>query len=93
VVIAVRYFGAIQKLSWLTQAIGVVIVLTAFGLMFAKRLQTAARNRRISDQDRFKFYQPGLTVLAGATLGVCVALTSVGAGALGSVMLLYLYPL
>ena len=32
-------------------------------------------------------------VLAGAILGVCVALTSVGAGALGSVMLLYLYPL
>ena len=26
-------------------------------------------------------------------LGLCVALTSVGAGALGSVMLLYLYPL
>ncbi|WP_396190366.1 sulfite exporter TauE/SafE family protein, partial [Flavobacterium sp.] len=36
---------------------------------------------------------PLLTVIAGVTLGVCVALTSVGAGALGSVMLLYLYPL
>lgn len=37
--------------------------------------------------------QPALTVSAGAVLGVCVALTSVGAGALGSVMMLYLYPL
>lgn len=93
IVIAVGYFGTIQKLSWLTQAIGVVIVFTAFGLLFAKRLQAVARNRRIENPDRFKRYQPGLTVLAGATLGVCVALTSVGAGALGSVMLLYLYPL
>jgi hypothetical protein len=32
-------------------------------------------------------------VFAGAVLGLFVALTSVGAGALGSVMLLYLYPL
>jgi len=32
-------------------------------------------------------------VLAGATLGLLVTLTSVGAGALGTVMLLYLYPL
>ena len=31
--------------------------------------------------------------MSGGLLGLCVALTSVGAGALGSVMLLYLYPL
>jgi uncharacterized membrane protein YfcA len=40
-----------------------------------------------------KQFQPGLTVFGGAVLGLCVALTSVGAGALGSVMLMYLYPL
>lgn len=32
-------------------------------------------------------------MLAGAILGVLVTLTSVGAGALGAVMLAYLYPL
>jgi uncharacterized membrane protein YfcA len=31
-------------------------------------------------------------VVAGAILGVLVTLTSIGAGALGAVMLLYLYP-
>jgi hypothetical protein len=36
--------------------------------------------------------QPALTVLAGAILGFLVTLTSVGAGALGAVMLVYLYP-
>ena len=37
--------------------------------------------------------QPGLTVLAGAILGVLMTLTSVSAGALGTAMLLYIYPL
>jgi uncharacterized membrane protein YfcA len=37
--------------------------------------------------------QPGLTVVAGVVLGVLVTLTSIGAGALGTVMLVYLYPL
>jgi uncharacterized membrane protein YfcA len=36
--------------------------------------------------------QPMLTVAAGALLGFLVTLTSVGAGALGVVMLVYLYP-
>ena len=31
-------------------------------------------------------------VLAGVILGVLVTLTSVGAGALGTVLLVYLYP-
>ena len=37
--------------------------------------------------------QPALTVLAGIVLGALVTLTSIGAGALGTVMLVYLYPL
>src|SRR5204863_9235111 len=42
--------------------------------------------------ETFKRAQPILTVVAGAVLGFLVTLTSVGAGALGTVMLLYLYP-
>jgi uncharacterized membrane protein YfcA len=41
----------------------------------------------------FKSWQPALTVVAGAILGFLVTFTSIGAGALGAVMLLYLYPL
>src|SRR5581483_10255799 len=40
----------------------------------------------------FKAMQPTLTVVAGAILGFLVTFTSIGAGALGAVMLLYLYP-
>ena len=47
---------------------------------------------RSTAAESFKRAQPGLTVLAGAILGLLVTLTSVGAGALGAVMLVYLYP-
>jgi uncharacterized protein len=68
-------------------------LVTAAGLLSAPYLMAFARGRRIEQPERFKALQPVLTVLAGAVLGLCVALTSVGAGALGSVLLLYLYPL
>lgn len=93
VVVIVSLGAPVAKVAWLTQAIGVVVLITAIGLMVAPRLAQLARGRRLGNPVKFKAVQPALTVLAGSTLGVCVALTSVGAGALGSVMLLYLYPL
>ena len=93
VVVGVSLGATVMKLAWLTQAIGVVVTMTALGLLLAPYLLTAARNRRLGNPASFKALQPRLTVGAGVVLGGCVALTSVGAGALGSVMLLYLYPL
>ena len=93
-VVSIVSFGAqITKVDWLTSAIGVVVLITAIGMLIAPKLVAYARGRRIGQPARFKAIQPALTVLSGAVLGLCVALTSVGAGALGSVMLLYLYPL
>jgi uncharacterized membrane protein YfcA len=77
----------------LSQAIGVVVLITAAGLLASPRLFQIARHRRLDAPEHFKALQPALTVMAGAALGFCVALTSVGAGALGSVLLTYLYPL
>jgi uncharacterized membrane protein YfcA len=93
VVILMSWGHALVKVEWLTMAIGVVILITALGLILAPKLAQMAKGRRIEDPTKFKHLQPGLTVFSGAVLGVCVALTSVGAGALGSVMLLYLYPI
>lgn len=93
VVVLVSLGNPLGKIGWLTQAIGVVVLVTAVGLLLSPRLLAAARHRRLNNPVKFKSAQPMLTVLAGATLGLCVALTSVGAGALGSVVLLYLYPL
>lgn len=92
-VILVSLGESVARVDWLTSAIGIVVLVTAIGMLVAPALVKLARSRRIEHPQRFKAVQPSLTVIAGATLGVCVALTSVGAGALGSVMLLYLYPL
>lgn len=93
VVLVVALGDPIAKVQWLTTAIGLVIIITALGLLVAPAVFARAKSNRLSAPLKFKAAQPMLTVIAGAVLGLCVALTSVGAGALGSVMLLYLYPL
>lgn len=93
IVVIVSLGAQVAKVDWLTRAIGIVVLITAIGLLVAPKLVAYARGRRIGQPERFKAAQPALTVMSGGLLGLCVALTSVGAGALGSVMLLYLYPL
>jgi len=74
-------------------ALGVALAITALGMLFKDQLHAFGTRLRIGDGERFKAMQPILTVVAGVLLGVMVTLTSVGAGALGTVMLVYLYPL
>ncbi len=93
VVVLVSFGAKVQKVGWLTEAIGAVVLITALGMLLAPALRLLARERRLGNPGHFKALQPALTVLSGLVLGLCVALTSVGAGALGSVILLYLYPL
>lgn len=93
VVIYISSHEAIAKVDWLGQAVGVMILITALGMLLSPVLQKAARHRRIAFPGQFKTAQPALTIISGALLGVVVSLTSIGAGALGSVILMYLYPL
>jgi uncharacterized protein len=93
IVVIVSLGAQVSKVDWLTKAIGIVVLITAVGLLAAPKLTVYARRRRINQAGRFVAIQLVLTVVSGGVLGVCFALTSVGAGALGSVMLLYLYPL
>ena len=74
-------------------ALGGVLLLTSVAMLFMARTHAFARNLRTASPDRFLFLQPIMTVLAGAVLGVLVTLTSVSAGALGTALLLYIYPL
>ena len=92
VVVLVSLGAQVAKVDLLTKAVGIVVLITAVGLLIAPKLVAYARGRRISRLEHFKAIQSGVTVISGAALGLCVALTSVGAGALGSVILLYLYP-
>lgn len=81
------------KGGFIIDAVGVALIITSLGMLFKDWLHGLGKNLRIADSDKFKHVQPVLTVLAGVLLGVLVTLTSIGAGALGTVMLVYLYPL
>jgi hypothetical protein len=75
--------------SVITAALGWALLVTAVAILFRKTI-VAFFQRRASQLSSGQ--AAGLTVLLGAILGVLVALTSVGAGALGMTVLLVLYP-
>ena len=92
--LAVLHFTGGGKVAngFIGQALGGVLILTALAMLFRKRFHEIGQQLRTRLPENFKRAQPALTVLAGAILGALVTLTSIGAGALGAVMLLYLYP-
>ena len=81
-----------SKNGLILKALGIVLLLTAVAMLLKTRMHALGLQLRGTEPTRFKRAQPPLTVLAGAILGFLVTLTSVGAGALGTVMLVYLYP-
>ncbi|MDR2875555.1 MAG: sulfite exporter TauE/SafE family protein [Methylobacillus sp.] len=82
----------------ITFALGIALILTALALFFRAWAQKAGRSGDAGiDPDenppqRFSHLQAPATVAVGVVLGVLVTLSSVGAGALGTVALLFLYP-
>jgi len=79
----------------ITNALGVALIFTALSLIVRSvlaRKSRASAARRFGHGERFGRWQAFLTVLVGVFLGVLVTLSSVGAGALGTVALLFLYP-
>jgi len=81
-----------EKVSWLTTAIGVVVLVTATGMFLAPILIRRAQANRTADPSKFRHFQAPSTIASGGVIGGLVALTSVGAGALGSVAMIALYP-
>jgi uncharacterized membrane protein YfcA len=74
-------------------ALGGVLIVTAIATLFRGRFVEWSRKLQNRRGDHPLRGQLSLTILGGATLGLLVMLTSVGAGALGVTMLLCLYPL
>ena len=81
----------IEKLMNLT--LGVSLVLTSVAVFMRQTVRRWAQQlsaARVGQQ--LKRLRPLLTLIAGAILGVLVTLSSVGAGALGTAVLILLYP-
>jgi uncharacterized protein len=75
------------------ECLGVMLGLTAIGLLFQTLLQQLGLKVIGGWLERAERFKLPLTIVTGLLLGVGVTLTSVGAGALGVVALLALYPL
>ena len=90
-----RQFAAkpVHLSASITFSLGIALVLTALSLIFRDKL----RRLRLARQAPETVARPArgsaaATVFIGALLGALVALSSVGAGALGVVALVFLYP-
>lgn len=80
--------------GWLPLVLGVVLCLTALTTIVRPSLHrwvlaSAGRNGKMPILRRL---QLPLTIIAGAILGLLVTITSVGAGAFGATLLIFLYP-
>ena len=82
-----EYFAAL-----LTKSLGIMLVLTSMILIFRNKLRLKALD---DEPGRFMTFlhahREPLTVFMGALLGICVTLSSVGAGAFGAAILLVIY--
>ena len=84
---------SIDYQSTITVALGFALILTSFAIVFKKQVIRLAEHQRFASlRPYYQQQQLSLTVACGAILGVLVTLSSVGAGALGTVMLFFLYP-
>ncbi|REC94523.1 sulfite exporter TauE/SafE family protein [Kushneria indalinina] len=84
-----RFFtGAHDYSGLITTTLGIMLILTAAVLIFKTPLQ-----RWTGQGDRWvNRHVAPLTLVAGIVLGVCVTLSSVGAGVFGTAVLMLLYP-
>ena len=84
----------------MTYSLGIALILTACALLVRSVLLHRAQKVGQIDDDhsnesnaaRFRRFHAPATMFTGAVLGILVTLSSVGAGALGTVALLFLYP-
>lgn len=76
----------------ITYSLGIALILTALALFLRARLQKAGKSEEIHQPGRFHHLQAPTTIFIGLALGILVTMSSVGAGALGTVALLFLYP-
>lgn len=77
----------------ITTSLGFMLLMTATLLIFRQRIQIfASRQTDLSRTSWLQRNKTTLTFLMGIVLGVLVTLSSVGAGAIGTAILLVLYP-
>ncbi|BBB25580.1 sulfite exporter TauE/SafE family protein [Amphritea japonica] len=86
--------GGLEKIEHLMNiTLGVSLVLTSFAVFFRSKIRdSVVKLKGTRFEKHGRRYRPYVTLLMGIILGSLVTLSSVGAGALGTAMLILLYP-
>ncbi len=86
------FFGNAQDYSHLlTFALGIMLLLTSCIVFFRQKIRTRVlKSKHIASSHHLN--APLITVISGILIGVFVTLSSVGAGVIGTAVLLFLYP-
>lgn len=75
-----------------TSVLSVALLLTAAALLLKNQIKRIARRKDGTVYELHHRYLPAATITTGIVVGVLVTVSSVGAGVLGTVALLFLYP-
>jgi uncharacterized membrane protein YfcA len=75
-----------------TSVLSVALLLTAAALLLKEQIKKIARRSDGTVYELHHRYLPAATIATGVVVGVLVTISSVGAGVLGTVALLFLYP-
>lgn len=78
--------------SILTSSLGVMLTITAVVILYNSRLKASASSPIRGLRKQFLRFASPITVTMGLLLGTLVTLSSVGAGAFGTAILMLLYP-
>jgi len=78
--------------SLVTSVLSVALLLTAAALLLKDQIRKVARRKDGTIYELHHRYLPAATIMTGIVVGVLVTISSVGAGVLGTVALLFLYP-
>lgn len=93
-ILTLKYLALDEKSlrSLVTSVLSVALLLTGTALLVKDKVQRFARRKDGVIFELHHQYLPAATIVTGALVGILVTISSVGAGALGMVVLLFLYP-
>ena len=93
-IVLLKYLALDEKSlhGLVTGVLSVALLLTAAALLLKNRIKKIARREDGTVYELHHRYLPAATIATGVAVGVLVTISSVGAGVLGTVALLFLYP-
>ena len=89
-----KYFALDEKSlhSLVTGVLSVALLMTATALLLKDQIKKLARRKDGTVYELHHRYLPAATIVTGSVVGALVTVSSIGAGVLGTVALLFLYP-